>query len=149
LIVSGEGQGKDTGKHEMRRKERIIRNGIVFLVVTGLILGFVIQAQTADSQSVTSSSSAQIRNDSLSASNSAENRERNDSWFFKRLLNAYLEGFRGTPESKQEPKEASVAGPEPPRRALPSPWDSPPFPTSEYQGYPLIGVPLSTASGVY
>ncbi len=23
----------------------------------------------------------------------------------------------------------------------PSPWDSPPFPVSEYQGYPLIGVP--------
>jgi hypothetical protein len=31
--------------------------------------------------------------------------------------------------------------PEAPRRAPPSPWDSPPFPTSEYQGYPLIGVP--------
>jgi hypothetical protein len=28
-----------------------------------------------------------------------------------------------------------------PRRSPPSPWDSPPFPTSEYQGYPLIGVP--------
>src|SRR5262249_22014520 len=28
-----------------------------------------------------------------------------------------------------------------PRRAPPSPWDSPPFPSSEYQGYPLIGVP--------
>ncbi len=30
------------------------------------------------------------------------------------------------------------------RRALPSPWSSPPFPGSEYQGYPLIGVPYST-----
>jgi hypothetical protein len=30
-----------------------------------------------------------------------------------------------------------------PRRAPPSPWDSPPFPVSEYQGYPLIGVPAS------
>src|SRR5262249_44441345 len=29
----------------------------------------------------------------------------------------------------------------PSRRALPSPWDSPPFPSSEYQGFPLIGVP--------
>jgi hypothetical protein len=28
-----------------------------------------------------------------------------------------------------------------PRRVPPSPWDSPPFPVSEYQGYPLIGVP--------
>ncbi len=33
--------------------------------------------------------------------------------------------------------------PDAPRRAPPSPWDSPPFPTSEYQGYPLIGVPPS------
>jgi hypothetical protein len=42
----------------------------------------------------------------------------------------------------------------PPRRALPSPWSSPPFPSSEYQGYPLIGVPASTTiypfmKGVY
>jgi hypothetical protein len=29
------------------------------------------------------------------------------------------------------------------RRVPPSPWESPPFPTSEYQGYPLIGVPPS------
>jgi hypothetical protein len=29
------------------------------------------------------------------------------------------------------------------RRTPPSPWDSPPFPVSEYQGYPLIGVPPS------
>jgi hypothetical protein len=33
---------------------------------------------------------------------------------------------------------------EPPRHALPSPWDSPPIPGSEYQGYPLIGVPIDT-----
>ncbi len=30
-----------------------------------------------------------------------------------------------------------------PRRTPPSPWDSPPFPSSEYQGYPLIGTPMS------
>ena len=34
-----------------------------------------------------------------------------------------------------------VSGRKPPRRSLPSPFDSPPFPGSEYQGYPLIGVP--------
>jgi hypothetical protein len=43
---------------------------------------------------------------------------------------------------------------EPPRRALPSPWSSPPFPGSEYQGYPLIGVPYGDTvypfmAGVY
>jgi Putative beta-barrel porin-2, OmpL-like. bbp2 len=31
-----------------------------------------------------------------------------------------------------------------PRRSPPSPWDSPPFPGSEYQGYPLIGTPMSS-----
>ena len=30
---------------------------------------------------------------------------------------------------------------EPKRRALPAPFQSPPFPSAEYQGYPLIGVP--------
>ena len=30
-----------------------------------------------------------------------------------------------------------------PRRTPPSPWDSPPFPGSEYQGYPLIGTPAN------
>lgn len=32
---------------------------------------------------------------------------------------------------------------EPPRRALPAPFRSPPFPSAEFQGYPLIGVPPS------
>ena len=27
------------------------------------------------------------------------------------------------------------------RRALPPPFESPPFPSAEYQGYPLVGVP--------
>src|SRR4029077_6816617 len=31
--------------------------------------------------------------------------------------------------------------PEKPRRHPPEPWSSPPFPTHEYQGYPLVGVP--------
>ena len=55
-------------------------------------------------------------------------------WFFRRLFNAYVDEFKGT----------APAGEELPRRALPSPWDAPPFPSSEYQGYPLIGVPYST-----
>ena len=29
------------------------------------------------------------------------------------------------------------------RRALPPPFDSPPFPSAEYQGSPLVGVPPS------
>jgi hypothetical protein len=39
------------------------------------------------------------------------------------------------------PAEVSETPTEPKRRAMPSPFDSPPFPGSEYQGYPLIGVP--------
>jgi len=31
---------------------------------------------------------------------------------------------------------------EPKRRALPAPFKSPPFPSAEYQGYPLVGVPV-------
>jgi Putative beta-barrel porin-2, OmpL-like. bbp2 len=55
--------------------------------------------------------------------------------FFRRLIDAYIDEFTPAPESDE---------PEPPRRAMPSPWDSPPFPGSEYQGYPLVGVPYST-----
>jgi hypothetical protein len=49
-----------------------------------------------------------------------------------------------------EPKGAGVPAPEaaaaqtPSRRALPPAFESPPFPSSEYQGYPLIGVPIDT-----
>jgi hypothetical protein len=43
------------------------------------------------------------------------------------------------PPAPPEPKPAPPA--EPKRRAMPSPWYSPPIPGSEYQGYPIIGVP--------
>ena len=33
------------------------------------------------------------------------------------------------------------------RRALPESWPSPPFPGHEFQGYPLVGVPISPHSG--
>jgi hypothetical protein len=39
-----------------------------------------------------------------------------------------------------------TAEPEKPRRALPAPFNSPPFPSGEYQGYPLIGVPPDDAT---
>jgi hypothetical protein len=37
--------------------------------------------------------------------------------------------------------EAKSEPPPPPRRARPPPFPSPPFPSAEYQGYPLVGVP--------
>jgi len=61
--------------------------------------------------------------------------KREDGGFFFRLYKAYYDEF--FPSKKDNGGEE----PEQPRRAMPSPWDSPPFPGSEYQGYPLIGVP--------
>lgn len=47
--------------------------------------------------------------------------------------------FASDPEDNiPKEKETNEA---PPRRALPAPFASPPFPSAEYQGYPLIGVP--------
>src|SRR5262245_28903120 len=56
------------------------------------------------------------------------------SSFFGRFFRAYVDEFKDLPSNE----------PEPPRRALPAPLDSPPFPSSEWQGFPLIGVPYST-----
>jgi hypothetical protein len=69
--------------------------------------------------------------------------------FLRNFLNAYKDEF--FPKKNGAAEEDS---PPPPRRALPAPFSSPPFPGSEYQGYPLIGVPYSTTDypfmkGVY
>jgi len=59
-----------------------------------------------------------------------------DSLFTLPLPNlSLLPTDQGTSASGEKPAVKSD------RRALPSPWESPPFPGSEYQGYPLIGVP--------
>ena len=60
-----------------------------------------------------------------------------DPWLFERLFNAYRDEFRKT-------STVAKSTPESARRGLPSPWDAPPFPMSEYQGVPRIGVPLQT-----
>ena len=57
-----------------------------------------------------------------------------DTNFFERFFGAYVDEFREAPSNE----------PEPPRRALPAPLDSPPFPSSEWQGFPLVGVPYGT-----
>ena len=54
--------------------------------------------------------------------------------FFSRFFGAYLDEFKDSPSDESEP----------PRRALPAPLDSPPFPSSEWQGFPLVGVPYGT-----
>jgi hypothetical protein len=60
--------------------------------------------------------------------------EQEHPWFVKRLFNAYVDEFKGTAPTPEEL----------PRRGLPSPWNAPPFPMSEYQGVPLVGVPVAT-----
>ena len=59
--------------------------------------------------------------------------------FFRNFFKAYKDEF--CPQKKEGNGEEE---PEPARRGMPSPWSSPPFPGSEYQGYPLLGVPVST-----
>jgi hypothetical protein len=86
------------------------------------------------SETTISSSLAQNAPAGASVSGPCEGCAEERPWFFKRLWNAYVEEFTGAGEEGQEP----------PRRGLPSPWDAPPFPASEYQGYPLVGVPYST-----
>jgi hypothetical protein len=64
--------------------------------------------------------------------------------FFGTLWRAYRNEFfpkntskNGNGDEEQKPEY---------RRGLPAPWEAPPFPSTEYQGYPLIGVPPSTTN---
>jgi hypothetical protein len=66
--------------------------------------------------------------------------KRETGGFLYRIYKAYWDEFFPSP-NQEEPSE-------PARRAMPSPWDAPPFPGSEYQGYPLLGVPAPDA-GAY
>src|SRR5579871_770743 len=61
-----------------------------------------------------------------------------DDCFFKRFYQAYHDEFYPPPShGTDEPKE------EPARRAFPAPMASP-FPATEWQGSPLLGVPPDT-----
>jgi hypothetical protein len=55
--------------------------------------------------------------------------------FCYRFYKVYYDEFFPDPKAKAQEE------PERPRRTNPSPFDSPPFPVNEYQGYPLVGVP--------
>jgi len=52
-----------------------------------------------------------------------------------------LQGYGGPASSSPQSQPGSAST----RRALPPPFPSPPFPSGEYQGYPLIGIPPSDA----
>jgi len=60
--------------------------------------------------------------------------------FCHRVIKAYCKefDFKGTYAAEKKDEEPE---PEKPLRAMPDPWSSPPFPTHEFQGYPILGVP--------
>lgn len=64
--------------------------------------------------------------------------------FFHAFWKTYCDAFY--PPKKDDNGEDA---PEPARRAAPSPWSSPPFPGTEYQGYPLIGIPKNSSLDSY
>jgi hypothetical protein len=60
----------------------------------------------------------------------------------ERAEGGFLRRFRKANCDEWKKKDDQAADePEKPRRALPAPFNSPPFPSAEYQGYPLVGVP--------
>lgn len=69
-----------------------------------------------------------------SASVAGQSDKKENRWFVGRLFDTYMDEFKGT----------APVGNELPHRALPSPWNSPLFPMSEYKGLELVGVPVST-----
>jgi len=103
-----------------------------------IVCGGVGLASMAIAQDPPPDPSLSSREEGTSASRSSEGKTSSQPVqvrsFPKRLFDAYVAEFKG---------EVPPA-PDQPRRALPSPWDAPPYPMSEYQGYPLVGVPKST-----
>lgn len=61
---------------------------------------------------------------------------------FFTLLMTFGTAYSEEPESCNNENLQECEKKEPLRRALPGPFESPPFPSSEFQGYPLIGVPV-------
>jgi hypothetical protein len=58
---------------------------------------------------------------------------------------SYQRGAPNTGASNRPETEPATGGyKQPDRRALPAPFLSPPLPSGEYQGYPLVGVPYDT-----
>jgi hypothetical protein len=69
--------------------------------------------------------------------------------FFRTFWKAQLDELCPRRKEAIEKAKGDEPEPEPERRAMPSPWSSPPFPGSEYQGYPLIGTPKNAALDNY
>lgn len=102
---------------------------------------------------------AKGKNGNCDSTTNAKETEVLQGHFFRRLLGAYCIEFRPKAETEEKKddngkegngndekdKNGNGNGEEAPkRRALPAPFQSPPFPSGEWQGYPLIGVPYET-----
>jgi hypothetical protein len=64
-----------------------------------------------------------------------------EHWLQDAVAPAATYGPNSSGKDQDQPPETPK---EPPRRALPAVFNAPPFPTGEYQGYPLIGIPVDT-----
>jgi len=65
---------------------------------------------------------------------------KSDKGFFHRFYEAYKNAY----EAPYKPVDPNAPVPPPPaRRGFAAPFASPPLPNSEWQGYPLVGVPTS------
>ena len=111
----------------------------IVAVVAGIVVGFLPAAfaQEGEGTSAAQGPSAEpsvAQAPSAGASNPASPPSEDRGGFFKRFIQAYIDEFKTQPPSTE---------PEPARRALPAAFESPPFPSTEYQGSPLVGVPYS------
>jgi hypothetical protein len=83
------------------------------------------------------------KNDEKNGTNKNEKQtepEPESGLFLHRLLRAYRKQFTNKDEEKKD-DNGGEATQTPYRRALPAPLPSPPLPSGEWQGYPLVGVP--------
>ena len=111
----------------------------VSLVIASILLG-LLAAAGASAQNVSATptpASEQQTVASPAPGDAAETSDRSPAYrygFFRRFWEANADEFRKKDDQAEEETP-------PARRALPAPFQSPPFPSGEYQGYPLIGVP--------
>src|SRR5262245_48035265 len=80
--------------------------------------------------------------------NNGSNGGEDSGGFAKRFLSGYPMLQEWFPKwlGKPENGNGDDNQPEPARRGLPAPMESPPFPSSEWQGYPVVGVPYDSST---
>jgi hypothetical protein len=84
---------------------------------------------------------AQSASTENNGSDAAGTPQQDQRCFMGRFLRGYPTLIEWFPETLGPKEESTNGEPAPPRRALPAPLPSPPMPSGEWQGYPLVGVP--------